>query len=558
MARLTITQGPNAGQEHVLSKDVTVLGRSFDADLRIDDLTVSRKHAKVIKSGEVYFVEDLGSGNGTRLNGKPITRAQLEDNDEIQVCQNVLVFRADGAKVKPEGSTTTVSIVDKGPEESAIINAIDVNKDLLSVVPSKTTGFDELFKMHKRFKLVFEVSNAIGTTLNETELLGQIMDRLFDVFTQADRGFIVLRDPETRRLVPKVARRRDGGNPSEITFSRTIISAVMNNKKAVLSSDAMGDDRFKGGASIVNFQIRSMMCVPLIAQDEILGILHVDTIRQAEHFTNDDLNLLATIANQAALSIANARMHTRLLHQQRMDQDLQFATRIQQSFLPQHAPVIEGFTFKNWYKAAQAVGGDFYDFIRLDKNRLGIVIGDVAGKGVPAALMMAKLSSDVRYYALTEPEPKTLLARLNDKLAEGQTEDIFVTLLYLTLIVDQKKMVICNAGHLPPVVRKGPSRQVKKVEGAVNYPLGVLPGATFEQEEYQLDSGDAVAIFTDGVIEAMDKDKNQYGFQRLEAAMAANLPDAGSLGQNVLEDVRRFVGNTPQSDDLTLVCFGAK
>jgi serine phosphatase RsbU (regulator of sigma subunit) len=251
-------------------------------------------------------------------------------------------------------------------------------------------------------------------------------------------------------------------------------------------------------------------------------------------------------------------MHDRLLKRQRIEQDLQFARRVQQSFLPQHAPELEGFIFKDWYRSAQEVGGDFYDFIRPSKDRLAIVIGDVAGKGVPAALLMAKISSDLRYFALAESEPKAVLARVNEKFSEGQAEDIFVTVLYLLLLIDQKKIIIGNAGHLPPVVRSGSNRQVKKIESAVNYPIGVLTGATFEQEEYQLESGDAVAIFTDGVIEAMDKDHNQYGFQRLETAMAANLPDATSLGQNVLEDVRRFVGNTPQSDDLTLVCFGTK
>lgn len=555
MPKLLATRGPNAGQEFDI-KDVAILGRSFDADVRVDDLTVSRKHAKIERSGNAYFAEDLGSGNGTRVNGRPVTRAELKDGDEISVCQNVFVYRMDVPEMPPEGGTTTVTIVEKeGPEQSAIINAIDVEKDLLAVEPQEGVAAEDVRKIHQRLRTVLEISSAIGTTLDESDLLNQIMDRMFDVFPQVDRGFVILRDPESKKLITKASKRRDGGNISEITFSRTIIQTVMNNKKAVLSSDAMGDDRFAGGASIVNLQLRSVMCVPLIAQGEIMGILQLDTIRQAERFTNDDLNLLATIANQAALSIANARMHERLLRRQRIEQDLQFAKRIQQSFLPQNVPDIEGLDIRDWYRSAQEVGGDFYDFIKLPDNRLGIVIGDVSGKGVPAALFMAKLTSDVRYFAMSQPDAASTIEHLNNRLAEGQTEDIFVTLLYMCMDISTKKLSVANAGHLPPVVRKGKTNTVERIEGVVNYPLGVLPEATYEQEDYQLEGGDAMAIFTDGIIEAMDKDKNQYGFERLEAAMTGDFPDVASLGQVVLDDIRRFVGDTPQSDDLTLVCL---
>ena len=557
MAKLLATRGPNAGQEFEI-KDVAILGRSFDSDVRIDDLTVSRRHAKIERSDNAYFIEDLGSGNGTRVNGRPITRVQLEDNDEVAICQSLFVFRSQVEEAKPEAGTTTVTIVEReGPDQSAIINAIDVEKDLLAIGPEKGAAGEQIQKVHQRLRTVWEISTAIGATLDETELLNQILDRLFGVFPQVDRGFVILRDPESKKLITKASKRRDGGNIEEITFSRTIIQTVMNNKKAVLSSDAMGDDRFSGGVSIVNLQLRSVMCVPLIAQGDILGILQLDTVRQAQHFTNDDLNLLATIANQAALSIANARMHDRLLRRQRIEQDLQFAKRIQQSFLPQHVPDIPDLDIRDWYRSAQEVGGDFYDFIKLPDNRLGIVIGDVSGKGVPAALFMAKLTSDVRYFAMSYPDAASTVEHLNNQLVEGQAEDLFVTLLYMCLDISTKRLTIANAGHLPPLVRKGKTGTIERIEGAVNYPLGVLPEAGYEQEEYQLESGDAMAIFTDGIIEAMDKEKNQYGFERLEAAMARDFPDVASLGQGVLDDIRRFVGDTPQSDDLTLVCIAA-
>lgn len=562
MAKLTIARGSDQGQEHVLGT-VTTIGRSMEADIRVDDLTVSRKHAEIAKSDEGYMLRDLGSGNGTMLNNERIGGPTLlQHNDQIGVCNVLLTFTGDGdtaiRKAKGVAGSATLEIVDKAEGAEAIVGSVDVDdQEGIAGQPDAKTGLDELRLMHRRLKTVLDVGNAISTVLDEQRQLQLIMERLFDVFAQADRGFIILMDPKTRRLRPTVGKIREGeGGTQQISISRTIAKEVIDKRRAVLSSDAMGDERFAGGASIVNFRIRSMMCVPLLAQDQILGLIHIDTMRPTEHFTGDDLNLLAAIANQAALAVSNARLHSQLLTQDRMQRDLELATRVQKSFLPDSLPEIEGFEFKQAYKAALDVGGDFYDFIQLGETEWGIVVGDVSGKGVSAALLMAKLMSEVRVSAQVSSDPATVLGNLNARLAAGGTEDIFVTLLFMKLETDTKRLTISNAGHLPPVVRRGQDGTVLRLEESLNYPLGVLDDTEFEQSEFQLQSGDAVAAFTDGIIEAMNAEKEQYGFERFEAAMDSQDASPAELTQIVLDDVRKFVGKTDQSDDLTLVCFG--
>lgn len=563
MAEVTISRGPGEGDGFVLG-DMTIIGRSLEANVRVDDLTVSRKHAQITRGADGYALRDLGSGNGTLLNGQRIEAATLlRDGDEIGISNVAFVFRDDepgAAAQKPDAAanTTTVSIVDGPAATSAILGSVDLeDQERIEGVVTSETAFEDICKMHKRLKTVIEIGNALGTVVDEKKQFEVIMDKLFDVFTQADRGFVILMDPQTRRLRPAAAKVRGGDDGArQVSISRTIAKEVMEKRKGILSSDAMGDDRFAGGASIVNFQIRSMMCVPLIAQDEIQGLIHVDTTRATEHFTVDDLSLLVAIANQAALSVANSRMHVQLLTQERMKRDLEFAQKVQQSFLPESVPEIEGFEFQQAYKAALQVGGDFYDFIHLGGPEWGLVVGDVSGKGVSAALLMAKLMSDVRVFALAEHEPAPTLNRLNSHLAERGAEDVFVTLLFMKLDVERGSLTIGNAGHLPPVVRRGQGGSVIRIEDCINYPLGVLPDTQFEQSEFQLHKGDALAVFTDGIIEAMNGKKEQYGFERLEAAMGDPEATPKKLVQIVVSDVKKFVGRTPQSDDLTLVCFG--
>jgi len=304
---------------------------------------------------------------------------------------------------------------------------------------------------------------------------------------------------------------------------------------------------------VLNFSIRSMMCAPLMAAGKALGAIHLDTMQAGRHFTRDDLALFTAIANQTAVALHSTRMHEELRKRQSVEQDLAMARHVQHSFLPADLPRLPGFDFAASYRAALEVGGDFYDFIALPDGRLGIAVGDVMGKGMPAALMMVRVMSDMRYLAIANPEPAFVLERLNAGLARSGSGNAFVTLVFMLLDPTTRRLTLANAGHYPPLLRcaGGEVKEVDDVESGL--PLGAEPDMRYEQESVALGEGDCLVAFTDGVTEAESAAEELYGTERLRAALRAAGPTAACVVSHLLEDIRNFVGDTPQSDDLTLV-----
>ncbi len=556
MWRLVGVEGPLKGQKFQLS-ETTVLGRAFDADIRLDDLTVSRHHAKIVATRKGYLVEDLSSGNGTFINGQLIGGATLlKKGDLIGLPNHVFRFAAQAEGETPE---TTVSVIDVPQvEDSAIMETLDVNATMLEEAqPKPGTEPAAVMKAHQRLRTVVEISNAMQTQLDLNKLLNEIMDSLFRLFPQVDRGFIMLKADDSDELTPKVARQRGRQQPEAITVSRRIINEAVDRRVAVLSADAMSDQRFAQAMSVMDFHIRSMMCAPLIANESLLGIIHLDTTRQDRRFTLDDLYLLTGVGNQIALAIANAKLHKRLLLRERMERDLQLARQVQESFLPDRPPEVPGMQFCAWYRAALQVGGDFYDFIPLAENRIAIVVGDVAGKGIPAALLMARLTSDLRFLALNENEPKDVLTRLNERLNAAGSEGSFVTLIFAVLDPAGLTLKMGNAAHPPALLRRKATGEVLRLLEGVNLPAGAIESEEFHQKAFRLEKGDVVCLYSDGVTEAMNARQELYGSERLRAVVAHPAKGPREVMDNVLRDVQDFAGDTPQSDDLTIVCLGA-
>ena len=427
-----------------------------------------------------------------------------------------------------------------------------------AAMAQQATAPDALIKAQQRLRAVLEISNAVQTQLDMDKLLDQIMDRLFGVFPQADRGFILLKADESEDLVPRAARQRGREQPEAITVSRSIIRKAMGDRVAILSADAMGDQRFSMALSVMNFRIRSMMCAPIIAHDEALGIIHLDTTRQDRQFTLDDLDLLAAVTNQTAFAIANARLHRKLLLQERTERDLQLARQVQESFLPRQFPEVAGMQFCASYKAALEVGGDFYDFIPLEGDRLAIVVGDVAGKGIPAALMMARMSSAVREFALTEDEPRRVVAQAqrppggdgrrearSSRSSSPSSIRAAAPFRWSTPAIRRR-----SSGKVPPA-------RSPRFRAAPTSPSASMPGAEFEAESFRIEPGDFVCLYSDGITEAMNAQQDRYGDDRLKSVAALPAASAAQLMENILKDVHAYVGGAYQSDDLTLVCFGA-
>ena len=411
----------------------------------------------------------------------------------------------------------------------------------------------------KRLSTLIEVNGLIGSSLNVDQILENVMTISKQVMN-ADASSLMLIDEKTNELVYEVALGTVGKRLKQefrLKMGQGIAGTVAQEGKPLLLEDAYTHPKFyRGHDEATGYRTKSMITVPLKVGERITGVAQVINRLDGEPFDADDLELFIALCSMAAIAIENAKMHRSLMEKQRLVKDMEFARTVQESFLPQKAPEIQRYQFSAHYTPALEVGGDFYDFIRLDKNLTGIVIGDVSGKGVPAALYMAKLGSDMRTLAYTEHSPVKALAKLNDLLAERSRRGMFATLLYIELDSQSGKLTISNAGHLPPFIKKTDG-SLMKVATAGGAPLGMLPGMKFGQKRATLERGETVILYTDGIIEAMNAKEELYGYERFEALLKKSPADPGMLKTAIIEDVNRFTGLSPQHDDMTLVCFGA-
>jgi len=570
MPTLVITEGPETGTVFEVAHEATI-GRSSACDIVLPHESVSRRHARLIESEKGFVIEDLGSSNGTFVNGQMVTTSSLKEADEIKIARYTLRYS--------EQKTSTAlaqTVCQEDDTPSTIVNTIEVKDAAEAFDVTRAETPEELEIMHERLRTVLATTQALGRLLDLGALSNEIINNLFEVFPQADRGFVMIKDERTEELVPQAVRQRSGLRPERISISRTIVKEVVSKRQSILSADALHDERFRGlepggpSQSIVDFGIRSMMCAPMVYQNKVLGIIHIDTQDQRAKFCSDDLDLLTGIATQAAIAVENVQMHQQALQRERMDRDLMVAHRVQQSFLPKETPQIPGYSFAAKYSLAYQVGGDFYDFIRLpahtglpqrpgtgkEAENLAVVIGDVSGKGISAALLMAKLTSDIRSFSLNEPEPARVITELNEYLSRSVTEEIFVTLLYVLLCPQERKISVVNAGHPPALIRRKPQGQVQAIDTNINFPLGVIPETVYEVAEVSLEPGDTVVIYTDGVTEAMNQQSKQFGTARLYDVLKEGSSEPAQVLERIVGGVQEFVGLTPQSDDLTLVCFG--
>ena len=540
MASLVGLDGTLRGQRFPL-KSPCLLGRGPYNHVVLDDVRISRQHSKISPEQGGHVVYDLNSINGTYVNDMLVRRKKLEDDDIVRI--GPFSFRFDAAEIgvtrritRPEfAEVLTLSGVEPPAQ---IIGSLDASA---VQPPRQTIGLNELEDAYRKLRILYAFMQAISTTLDTGELLGRILQNLRDIFPAAKFAAVYTRDA-TGAMVP---RRVLPSNPTEVTGQHSLpaqlFGEVVTRGRAILSQPA------SGGMS---------MHSPMLYGDAVQGILHVRAEQNETRFTQGDLDLLTGVASQAAMALQNAQMHQESIKQQRLKQDLLLAEQIQKSFLPQQLPSVEGIEFITEYRPAYSVGGDFYDVFWLAPGRLGLFIGDVSGKGVSAALLMARITSDLRIAARAETEPARVLAAVNRVVLERQQHDTFVTGVFLTLDTRTNEMTLANAGHPPPYIRRRAGNVLERIDGATSTAIGIDESSEYDQARISLAAGDTFVLVTDGIIEAMAPTGEQFGFERLERSLAAGTGRAPDLALQLLADVRRHVGEAAQNDDLTLIVCG--
>lgn len=556
MASLHVLKGANAGQRIALTKSTIILGREGkDCDVLIPNQAVSRVHAQITHVNGEYFIEDLKSRNHTYVNNKQIDgRSPLRDNDRIKICDAMFTFHSAQDNLPPL------------PAEFQRVEPSDEDIELPSTVQATLARMPQQQLLDaapaERLRALLDISNHLGSAVRQEEQLERITEVLFQTFRQADRCFIILKDETTDLLVVRNFRSR---RPTEETprFSRTIVRQCLENQEAFLVEDASTDSKFALAQSITDFRIRSVMIAPLVANQEGFGVIQLDTQDRSKRFTQEDLKLLTSVAHQASTALDNARLYQEQSRRDRLVRDMEIAEQVQRSFLPQHLPNVPGYEFYAHYKSAMTIGGDYYDFVKLPDNRWVVLLGDVAGKGVPAALLMAKLSAEAKFHVLTQPDAVQAVTRLNRFLLDAGLSDRFITLAVAVIDPTQHRVSLINAGHVAPMIYRRASEELHEAMDADHsgFPLGVEENGQYQTVDVTLEVGDALMIFTDGVTDALNPDGQQFRLDGVRKVLTSDSaitePIApGRVGKKVIDGVRAHISGRDQYDDIALVSFG--
>ncbi len=544
-------------------EDSLVVGRTTDSGLMIDDNAASRRHMEIKARPDTFVWKDLGSTNGTILNGSKMLAGELKNGDRIQIGETILTFEVHGKPGPRNGPHNAPADQDENRLFTETIMDAQGQVKKPDAASSKTTQLLEA---------VYTVANEIATNYDVCSLMDGVLKTTLRAIN-AQRGAIFLADGNEDLLpcancgaVHSIANGTlEKVQLGDIQISGTVAARVIQDGESVLYQDTDSDVELNASESIMSLQLRSIICVPLRAKHGILGVLYIDSDRQDQNYSHDDLLLAASVGNSAGLALENAKMHTEILEKQRIEQDLATAWTIQEGFLVKEWPDEDPrFDVYGETLPAKTVGGDFYDYVRPNPDTVGILLGDVSGKGVPAALTMAQLLAQFRLLVRDLDSPGDILKELNRALVKRSQRGMFCTLCYLTVDLRNGHVVCANAGHhaVAQIGKKG----LSSFGDATGPPAGILPEGPWVETQAIINPGDSLLLYTDGILEARSvrtiiesetpvapDEYEEEGLRRcvepLYGESAHALIDAINL------DVKRYTAPAVPHDDCTMIAM---
>ncbi len=564
MLRLTLQTGAEAGKVHEISSERVTIGRSVNNDLQIIDRRMSRNHSEVFLEGGQWKVRDMGSKNGTLVNGAPCSVAvAVNVGDVIQVGDTEVLFHDESLESSVDKTPTPGGRSARKKEASSWklveehqwgatrgeLRAGVPGKALLAM-PDAEAGARE---MARRLEILYQVTEAIRSTFSLDDLLEEIVQIICEVI-KPDRAYLLFRDQESGELTPEVIKtRKEEDDEKEVKISRSIIERCTKEGVSLLVSDAAQDDRFAESESVIMNRIRTAMVAPLIYKGETMGVVYIDTNTRMVPFTQGDLELLTGITNQAALAISNARLHSQLVEQHKLAREMEIARTIQMNLLPKVYPEIEGFQVSAMSLPAKHVGGDYYDFLEMPDGRTVLAIADVSGKGVPAAI----LTATTRSYLQSETQHSSAsvvdtVARINEMVFRDVTNEMYVTMAYVCLDHRTGEIEYVNAGHCYPIIVRSSGEFAFLDKGGLF--LGVVPKTEYESERVAIYQGEVLVLATDGVTDIQNRRGEQFGTERLHSVLrkSAHL-GAEAIRNAIYQECVKHRGDADQFDDFTLI-----
>jgi sigma-B regulation protein RsbU (phosphoserine phosphatase) len=332
-----------------------------------------------------------------------------------------------------------------------------------------------------------------------------------------------------------------------------VVERVANEGKSILTSDAQTDEWLRARESVRSLNLRALLAVPIQLKEVCKGVIYVDNRIQTGIFRPADIELLEGIASSAAIAIENARLYQLAVEKGRLERELQVARDVQSNLIPRTTPQISGWDFAALWKPARQVSGDFYDFIFLHQDKIGIVIADVTDKGMPAALFMAHARSIIRASVIGPYLPAEAIASANHLICTEPTEGMFVSLFYAQLDPVKNELTYVNAGHNPPLHYRSASNDLIELS-RTGFPIGIEDGSAYEQGTMYFQNGDFLLMYTDGVTEATNQTYNLFGKDRLyQTVLEYKSTSAPEIQSAINNAVFKFIGSNEPSDDVTMV-----
>lgn len=538
---LTLIQ-PNAAPRKLrFDSDQITMGRSNDCLLPIEDRYLSRRHAELAFDGRAWRLIDRGSANGTFVNGIRIDGSvEIKPGDRIALGQ-------------------TEVVLDLGEESRPQLFMSQDRVDLTTSVPLADFTLSErtTSKASERMIMVNRLAMQLIEDRPMSELFDFIVDRVMELMKPSRAALALLQDDgETLDLVE--LRRSDDSDSLDLTISSTMLKELIEDRKVLMFDDVATSAKLAEAQSIIGQSIRSVLCAPLLVRDSVLGLLYIDFRLSTRLITEEDVELAGQIARVAAIKLESTRLREAALEKERLDETLRLAQEIQMRMLPRDIPPrAEGSLcdIRGELRPARHVGGDFYDFLLTDDDRLYFCIGDVSGKGVPAALMMAVSRALFRSRSLSGGSPREIMSDVNRQLCDETDATMFVTAFSGVLDLASGELRSSNGGHNPPFLIRS-SGTVEELPTETGLVLGYLPTFNYSEQITHLAPGDALYLYTDGISEATDGAEQLFGVDRLREVIQAHAGEpVTDLANATLEAVARFVAGAPQSDDLTLLCL---
>lgn len=538
--KLILIEPSGTQRELTLTKFPFTIGRQAGNDLLLRDSRISREHAAILSENSAFVIEDRGSRHGTFVNGTRVDRRVLQPNDRIEF--------------GPQSGYALVFTTGESPLP-----------ELLKRVENQITPPTPTREL-RNLGLLLEVGRVLTAGLTLDEILATLVDASLHV-VDAERGFLFLKNDAGELQFCAGRDRHQRTLDAREAVSRSVIEEAVRQRRDIVLTDSHADQRFGGQQSIVKLELHSIICLPLRRMatlqttsttvidnaSNVLGVLYLDSRKPVTAFSDVDRQMLQVLATEAAAIIDNARLFTAARAKERLDQELAIARSIQQALLPKGFKQYDFFHVTGLTVPCEEVGGDYFDLVEEPENRFGVVVADVSGKGVSAALLTSMIQGAFATTASLGQAPEQIARNVNRFICQRSEVNRYATLFYGVLDA-QGVFSYVNAGHLPPfLVRCSKGRAIEKLP-AESFPLGLFVEADYRPAQCQLAPGDTLLLYTDGITEALDPAGEFFGMERLEKTLAGLCGGTvDEISQGVLDAVSNFTAGSYQADDITLM-----